>query len=202
MGDAVPDGNDLNSLILESLTGNRRAVAQLFKPARRYAMPVIAARAGDLPVDLHDDVFQEALALLLAADSNAYDPTRGSPRQFFRLLLINAIRRVRVGFTPPGQQTRQRGKPPVPADAVPSVVPLELAAAVADTRAIEAFSSAEARIDVDLVLGSAPPVAAQGLRLVYLQEMSLQDAGRSLGLSRFALRREIVAFAPAWKMAA
>ena len=109
---------------------------------------------------------------------------------------------MRVGFTPSGQQTRQRGKSAAPADVAPSVVPLELAAAVADTRATAAFSAAEARIDVDLVLASAPPVAAQGLRLVHLQEMSLQDASQSLGLSRFALRREIMAFAPAWKMAA
>ena len=210
MGQAVSDEPDFDSLILQALRGDPGAVARLFKPAQRYARRLVTARAPDLPEDLRDDVFQEALELVLRAKPGDYDPTRGTPKQFFRLLLMNAIRRVRVGFTPPGQVTRQRAKPKPAKDhrengikfAASTLSFDEIAATADDPASLDPFAAIEARIDAPKVLAAAPPLVAEALRLIHLQQVPTQEAARMLELSRFALRREILGFAPSWRAAA
>lgn len=151
-----------------------------------------------------------ALELVLRAKPGDYDPTRGTPKRFFRLLLINAIRRVRVGFTPPGQVTRQRGKPKLAKDQTENEIEFavstlsfdEIAATTDDPASLDPFAAIEARIDASKVLAVAPPLVAEALRLIHLQQVPVKQAAQMLRLSRFALRREILGFAPNWRAAA
>ncbi len=211
MGQTVSDEPNLNPLILQALRGDRGAAGRLFRPAERYARRLVATRAPDLPKDLQDDVFQEALELVLRAKPGDYDPARGSPKQFFRLLLINAIRAVRIGFTPPGQVTRQRGKPKPAKDqtekkgvelAASTASFDELAATADDPASFALFAAIEARIDATKVLTAAPPATADALRLIYLQDVPIQSVAEGLGISRFALRRQIQTFSAEWLAAA
>lgn len=210
MVQAVTDEPDLNALILEALRGGHGAASRLFEPAERYALHVVAARAPDLPEDLRDDVFQESMELLLRSKPGAYDPARSSPKWFFRQLLINAIRRVRVGFTLPGQVMRQRGKPgPAPVGgqeaSEAASVPLsfdEIAGAIPDPGSLDPFAAIEARIDAARVLAAAPSITAEALRLIYLEEVPIENVAAVFLVSRFALRWQIRTFAAEWQSAA
>ena len=198
----------LDELIVRALSGDRHAQSVLPRAIKPYALKVIAARAGHLPKDLHEDVLHEALLLLMWTRSGTYSPTLGTPRQFFRLLLLDAIRTVTAGFTPAGETTRQRKKtrPATVGEgfafdewSAPAQQPPD---GVQDPEGETPYRRIEAAIDSRIVLATAPPDVATALRRIYLEDIPLEVTARDFGVSRFVLRRHFDAFAARWRSAA
>ena len=60
----------------------------------------------------------------------------------------------------------------------------------------------EDRSEIISILRKAPPTAAAALQRIFLDEEPVLAVARSLAISRFAMNRQISAFAKAWRAAA
>jgi DNA-directed RNA polymerase specialized sigma24 family protein len=201
MGHTESDDAAFNSLILATLTGNRRATDALFRHRKDYIERLIANMAPDLPWDLRENALQEAFIQLMQVRPDRYNSRLGSPKAFLRGLVRDAIRSVRASMTPAGQPTRNR----VAAGAEPALPPRVQIVAVKpviataedaeDVGASRVFEQVDARIDAEKVLAAAPSSTAKALEMIFLQDMPKQEVAARLGLNRFDLYREIEAFA-------
>jgi hypothetical protein len=161
-----------------------------------------------MPDDLREEVLQESFAQLLRCDPHRYDPALGSPKAFFGMLVQDAIRAVLAAYTPPGQPTRDRGKPAAVTVTQPGrqMIAVKPEVAVAedaeDPGALDAYAAIEAQIDASKILTVAPAVTAKALDLIFFQDVPKQAAAAQLGLDRFDLYRQLSAFAEVWRAAA
>lgn len=224
----------LDDLIEAALTNKPYNQQRLGREVERYSRRISKARAPDLPDDLHDDVAQEAMALLFKAGVAALAADTG--KAVLRKAVLKAVRIVRASFVPPGQRTRpatgertrvMAGKQMrVAASAELASVAAEDVGRMVDAKAIEratvgegvnraidfdllvhpdaeaAVKQVEERMEIDFILGQAPSVVARSLRLIHLDDVSVEAAAAAAHLSRFALSRQVKAFLSAWRVAA
>lgn len=190
----------LDDLIQAALNGGRYNHSRLGLEAKRYAMAISKAKAGDLPDDLHEDVFSEAFAQLFKWGPGVL--TKRSGKSAFRRAVLAAIRIVRAGYAPPGERTR-KGKSvalthKVAADAVGALAAsrsdadgvedradddVDIDGAI-DPRADEGIRQFEAEHDVEAVLAFAPPRVAAALRLIHHYDHQVTTVAGGLGLDR------------------
>jgi len=192
--------SDLDLLIVRALVNGGRAWNALDAHARRYAKPILRAKAGDLPADLHDDVVQQALLNLHRTGPQRLDPDKGRPSTLFRWCVREAIRQVRAAMAPPGSVTRKRGK--VEKRSAEIVAFSDATEAEAARATIAAVSVVEARIDAETILRRAPAPVAHALELIHCDDGTLAAAAEMVALSRFQLSRRMFAYSMELRAAA
>lgn len=211
-------GVTLNDLFLAAFSGQLRNHERLGREARRYARKISLRFASDLPEDLHEEVFDEAFAQLWSMPERL--TCEQTPLKLFRKAVLLAIRAVRVSYTPPGQRTRTYKAPAafqVAAEDVGRIPDRETIEACSvgerDQRMIDLdrFPSPHAqraeqaildRSEVISILHRCPPPVALALQRIYLEEEPVLAVAQSLAISRFAMNRQISAFAKVWRAAA
>jgi DNA-directed RNA polymerase specialized sigma24 family protein len=181
----------MSKLVLGFLKGDARARATFPKTAQRYLETMAREMAADLPFDLREEVVQQTFLNLLAADPDDYDPARGSPIKFLRLIMKNAIRQVRASYTPAGKVTRVRKRQPTPAaasliwaEAAPPSCPAE---EYPDPSATTV--AVEAKIDAHKILGRLPANTAKAIWLAYAAEETSSAIEAKTGINRFKFHR-------------
>jgi hypothetical protein len=211
-------GVTLNDLFLSAFSGELRNHERLGLAARRYARKISMRFASDLPDDLHDEIFGEAFAQLWSMPERLTGDE--TPLRLFRRAVLLAIRAVRVSYTPPGQRTRA-SKSAAPARVaaehvgrIPDAVTMEACSVgEGEARALDLdrlpspdaareMAAVQHRSEVVAILHRSPPAIAAALRRIYLDEEPVAAVARSLAISRFAMNRQIGAFARSWRAAA
>ena len=209
----------LAALIRAALSGTQKYNHRRFGEAvRAYAGRMCRARAPDLPDHLIEDIAQEALANLLGAGPIALGQT--PPLKLLRHAVLAAIRTVRADHAPPGQRTRRYRDEPhdrvaaqdadrIPdADALASATVTEGGHAALNVdrfpcpAAERVIAEAEQRVVIAVMLAGAPPIIAQALRLIYLEQRSVSEVAALAGMSRFALHRRLERHCTTFRMAA
>lgn len=208
----------LDDLIEAALTNKPYNQARFGRDVERYARRISKARAPGLPDDLHADIAQEALALLFKAGAAVL--ATGTGKAALRKAVLKAVRIVRASFAPPGERTRAR------AGAKPAHIAAEHVGRLIDGSAIEratvgvgpnraidfdllehpdaaaAIKQVEDRMEIDFILEQAPSLVERSLRLIHLEDESVEVVASAADLSRFALNRQVNAFLSAWRLAA
>lgn len=198
---ASPDTLSLDALIPAVLAGDRKSHAALDRQARLYANRVICDQAPDLPVDIREEIANQALANLLGHGAQGLTASSLDPRAFFRRRVIDALRQVRANYARAGRPTRRSiARTLVAANLswTRAAVPVDFL----DPRAEEAFRTAERCRDAATILDAAPPLVAAALRLICFDDLTTGAAAKRLGISRFALKRRLDRFAEGYRMAA
>ncbi|MEG3162714.1 hypothetical protein U1763_19615 [Sphingomonas sp. LB2R24] len=212
-------GVTLNILIESALLQRPYHQQRLGLQAARYCRAITNRFCADFPEDRHEEVLGQAFAELMSAGSDAL--TIRSGLSVFRRAIFAAIRIVRADYAPPGHRTRR-----MPADTLLPKVAAEDIGRIADRQAIErctigevgdrhldldllenhpaaaAIKQCEDRVDAEWALRRAPPNVAKALRLIYLDDAPVSVAAHSVGLSRFALHRQMTTFTALWRSAA
>ena len=197
----------LDDLIHAALTGGRYNHSRLGLEARRYALAISKAKAGDLADDLHEEIFTQAFVHLFQWGADIL--TKRSGKSAFRRAVLAAIRTVRANYAPPGERTR-KGKSVVlthkiAADAVGALSAARSDAdevedradddvdidGVIDPRADEGVRQFEAEHDVDVVLAFAPSRVTAALRLIHQYDHQVTTVAAGLGLDRRSFGRLI-----------
>jgi RNA polymerase sigma factor (sigma-70 family) len=152
-----------------------------------------ACRSYHLQDQERDDVLAETYQQILNPDIARFAAHRGKPQQYFRGIVLNAARKVLT------QRDARRRKGTVPVDAAP--VGEERAQEFGGGRYRSAGPSppspaedAERRDLARFILETAPPRVRRALELCYWDQWPLLSIAAHLGVSRFALAREIQAF--------
>ena len=209
----------LDDLIKAALTGQQYNQQRLGTQARLYARRLSKAYAADLPDDLHDEVFDQAFVELFEAGAAGLALRTG--KAIFCRAVLAAIRSVRSGYAPPGSRTRPN------ANAACQTVAAEHVGRIANTQTIQwcnvldetgersidfdLFSdpnaladqrNVEDRLEVEQTLREAPREVGVALRLIYLDDESVETVAINLGITRFSLNRRITAFCSNWHLAA
>ena len=198
----------LAALIEAALTNTvRYNQHRLGKGVLSYVRRMCRFKAPDLAADLIEEVAQEAIARLFAAGAAALDGK--APLRLLRHVALDALRKVRADYAPPGQRTRRYKDEPrdriAASDAtrIPDATAIEAATVRAGDHAmieVDGFASPEAdlakaeseqRIEIRSVLAKLPPSVAAALRLVHVHEHSMAEVAALAGIDRFALRRRI-----------
>jgi len=208
----------LDDLIEAALTNKPYNQQRFGREVERYTRRISKARAPDLPDDLHADIAQEALTLLLKAGPAILATDTG--KTALRKAVLKAVRIVRASFAPPGERTRPSGsaKPAYvaaedvgrvvnPGDPGRSMVGEGMNRSVdfdllPDPQGAVAIKQVEDRMEVDFILGHAPSLVARSLRFIHLDDEPVELVASAAQLSRFALNRQVKAFLSAWRLAA
>jgi hypothetical protein len=217
MSTAAPALAGLDLLLRDFIAGEPFARNAFPRDARRYLLTIARKMGRGLPDDILLEVVSQALESLLRMRPGAFDPQRGSAGTFLGLVVRTAVRTVRANYAPPGEVTRQR-KPRQPSstDVEAAAIPTdevsselndetpadeaeidqdqEVDAVAFDIEAVDPRNSAwliEVRHDVRSLLQRASPLVAEGLVRVHACGDGLAEVALDLGVSRFALNRQI-----------
>lgn len=182
-------------LLFNFLAGEARARELLPRVASKMMLSYARRFAPDLPPDLQHEVVAEAGLLLVRKTPSDFDPARGGPSTFLRLLVRNAAQIVRAANAAPASrdQRRQHGE-----DGASVAFRLdELADQVDDdAHAVESQCAARA------LLQAAPRRVARALWRVHVEGGTLEEVAASEGVSRFVLGKEIAEYTTAVRAAA
>jgi hypothetical protein len=166
--------------------------ARYFPTTARPLMKTFARHAApELPPDIQDEVVSQSLEYLIQYGSR-FQPARGSAKAFLKVLTGQAARKIRADYCPPGRRTRpdrhdrRRGKPKVV-----SLSDVNLENALVNRDAVDELDTS---CDVKAILRRAPAKVARALVLIYFAGEKVSAAARAVGMSRFALSREISHF--------
>jgi DNA-directed RNA polymerase specialized sigma24 family protein len=196
MPTATSPGNDL---LIDFLAGDPVARDVLPERIQRFLLKQARRLGRDLPDDLQEEVAQQAFENLLRQSPKSFDPDRSSALGFIKLLVRNAVYQVRAMYAPPGKRTRlqrvDRLKEIVVFTAQPTTVQLEEVDPDSTASADDPAKGAELRHDAAVVLRLASIPVRTGLVRVHLQEHTLQEVATNLGIDRFKLGRQMMAFA-------
>ena len=146
---------------------------------------------------LHDQEREEVLAetyqQLLNPEIARFAPHRGKPQHYFQRLVQNAARKVLTQR----DARRRKGVPPNDSGAAVGEGSEEFVGG-GQYRSIRSLPSpaedAECRDLVRFILEAASPRVRRALQLCYWDQWPLLSIAAHLGVSRFALAREIQAF--------
>jgi hypothetical protein len=209
----------LDDLIGAALNGKPYNQQRLGSQARLYARRLSKSYAGDLPDDLHEEVFSQAFVELFEVGPAGLALRTG--KAAFRRAVLAAIRSVRAAYTPPGSRTRASTNAPcrtVAAEHVGRIADKQTIQRCtvldevgersidfdlfADPNALTAQRNVEDRLEAEQILRCAPAEVAVALRLIYLNDDPVETAAINLGITRFSLNRRITAFYSNWRPAA
>jgi DNA-directed RNA polymerase specialized sigma24 family protein len=147
--------------------------------------------APELPVDIRDEVVSQSFEYLIQSGPQ-FQPGRGSAKAFLKILTRQAVRKIRADYCPPGRRTRpdrrdrSHGKPKVV-----SLSDINLENILVNHDAVDEL---DRQCDVKALLGRAPAKVATALVLIYFAGEKVSAAAKAVGMSRFALSREIAGF--------
>ena len=207
----------LDHLIQAALTGQPYNQQRLGAEAERYSLRLTRAKAPDLPDDLHDEICLEAFVELFKVGAGGL--AKHSGRILFRRAVLSAMRAVRASYAQPGERTRPAKRksaamqPPNPAriaaedvDRIVDAQTLESSKVIdgefghvdfdrfPDRQQQVEILRIDLRVEADAVLKNAPPEVARALRLIHLDDKTLEEAAHQARISRFVLKRRMDAF--------
>ena len=172
--------------LLDFVAGTQPATEDFPKTTRPLLKTFARHAAPELPYDIRDEVVSQSLEFLIEYGKR-FQPARGTAKSFLKLMAGQAARRVRADYRAPWGRTRPDR---VERPARPKVVFLS----DTDVAHPETLNSLCARSEVRSILRRAPAKIAEALFLIYFAGESVAAAAQAVGLSRFALRREILRF--------
>ena len=215
----------LDQLIQSALTGQPYNQQRLGAEAERYSLRLTRAKAPDLPEDLHEEICLEAFVELFKVGASAL--TKHSGRILFRRAVLAAMRTVRASYAPPGERTRPAKRKSAAAQQMGlAKIAAEDVGRIADAQAVEGntviegdfghidfdrfpdrqqqveIHRVEFRIEADAVLKHARPEVARALRLIHLDDNTIEEAAQQVNLSRFVLKRRMDTFCAGLQAAA
>ncbi|MBI3302529.1 MAG: hypothetical protein HYZ72_10710 [Deltaproteobacteria bacterium] len=185
----VPDAE--LGLLLDGFQARHSEQAKQFLSVVGPMLTRLAHRyARDLPSDLQEEVVQETFALLLRPNLARFDATRGTVQQYLIGFVLNAVTQIRTKYGRPRPTPKKDGVSPRKG---PQIVALE--EAPQKFQVTNNALSLHQKIAAQQVFEKASPV----LQLVF-ERMCVQDEPQTrvaahLGIDRFVLRRQVVAFA-------
>jgi DNA-directed RNA polymerase specialized sigma24 family protein len=166
------------------------------------AMPLLRrfarGAAREMPPDLQEEVVSQSLEYLIRYGAQ-FRPERGTAASFLKVMVGEAARRVRADYCPPGQRTRleRRDRRRAGRKAL-SLSKLDLDTFEFDPDSAHGTRNAardlETRCDVRAIVECATARIARALVLIYFVGEAVSAAAKAVGMSRFALRREITRF--------
>lgn len=166
-------------------------------PFLEVALPFLerlASRLGwSLAPDKRPEISQQAVLLLLTGRAGRFDPTRGSAETFLRYLTLRAKREVEAMYPNPGNPTRRRSrKKPTEQERVEQpAIPLDDLPEGEQPSSPPAEVIAANRIDAEKVLLRAEPRFRAALKMIYYDRVPVVDVADEVGISRFAISREV-----------
>lgn len=211
-------GVGLDDLIEAALTDRKYNQQRLGIEVRRYAGRLSAARAPDLPRDLHEEIAQETIVILWRWGRDAL--AKRKPRELLRAAVLEAIRVVRTSYTPPGRPTQLGGKKerarvaPETVEEVMGVDDIRRVTVdegtgpsidfdlVRSPTASAAIAHSENKMDVARLLASAPSLVAATLHAIHFEDATMEQMAVKVQMSRFALNRHLNAFYATARLAA
>ncbi len=162
---------------------------------RSHLVPIAVSVAPDLPPDLREDVVQETLIAAICGDV-AFDPERGTPDKYLRILMHTAANKVRRSYALPGNKALRTYIPAISLD-IKQKIDGEEAPNLGETLP-SGIQFEQAVIDVesarhliDAADQTAPDEVAKILRLVYEEGHSVTTASSEIGVNRISARRHI-----------
>jgi DNA-directed RNA polymerase specialized sigma24 family protein len=199
----------LDDLIEAALTGQPYSQRRLGDESKRYALGLVRRKAFELPEDVREDVAQEAFVALFEAGAAALE-RHGGGRRLFHACVLVAIRRVRARYIEPGRRTRLPVAPRNAADrdalaAEASRVPRDLTSGAGrspDLASDEDLQRIEDVLDAERIMASAPDHMVRILRSLHWDDQKLAVVASECSISRFTLRRRLIAFSEPWQAAA
>lgn len=150
-------------------------------------------QARELSEDQLEDIVQEVWLLILGPRGAGWNRDRGSAWSFLRQLIKDAARAVRATYAPPGVRTRLPTKQARDADGLASRCTITLEELPMNEEPCVQAGSAEARAELRLVSGQADPAALHAIYQIEVEGEPVNDVAAELGVSRFHLRRLILA---------
>lgn len=213
--------NDLIELALRQKNCNRKAYnEQRFgTQAQRYCQTITNRFCADLPEDLHLDICQEAFTKLFGYEPEALE--RSSGKALFRRCIFVAIRAIYAAHAAPGVRSRKsRTKRQshrvaaehigclVDSDALARCTVVESDGVHIDFDLIPSQAAAietkrvKDRFEVDSYLSMANSAVARALYLICVDGERIEFAAADVGISRFALNRQLAAFSSLCRSAA
>lgn len=164
-------------------------------PEARATLPVLLhrrlkARARDLAQDLAgrglvDDVVSRTWELLLRKPAGSYEHERSAPMTYINTIARTAVRDVRS--TSQTMLRSVRDCTEIDIDLTEPIEPL-----------IDGgFSAVDAAIDLESRLAALKPRARLAARMIAYEGVPLTTAADRVGLSRFALKRQLAGWATA-----
>jgi DNA-directed RNA polymerase specialized sigma24 family protein len=176
--------------LLDFVAGTLPA-AETFPSIARPLMLRFARRAArELPRDLPDEVVSQSLEYLIEYGSR-FRLDRGTAKAFLKVVTDQAARKIRADYCPPGCRTRL--EPRDQRRARPEVLTIsELEGE--NPEHPYAVMEVEMTCEVREILLRAPIKIAQALALIYFFGETVSMAAKAVGMSRFALNREISRF--------
>jgi RNA polymerase sigma factor (sigma-70 family) len=165
--------------------------AQYFPTTARPLMKTFARRAApELPADVQDEVVSQSFEYLIQSKAQ-FQPERGSAKAFLKVLTRQAVRKIRADYCPPGRRTRPDRHDR--RQQKPKIVSLsDINENVLVNR--DAVDELDTNCEVKAILRRAPEKVARALVLIYFAGERVSSAARAVGMSRFALSREIARF--------
>jgi DNA-directed RNA polymerase specialized sigma24 family protein len=176
--------------LLDFVAGTLPAAETFPSTARPLMLRFAWRTARELPRDLHDEVVSQSLEYLIEYGSR-FQPERGTAKAFLKVVTGQAARKVRADYCPPGCRTRL--EPRNQRHARPEVLTIsELEGE--NPEHPDALKDLDTTCVVREILLRAPTKIAQALVLIYFLGETVSTAAKAVGMSRFALNREITRF--------
>ena len=173
----------------------RDCVVALFRHKLRE-LAIRTCRRYYLHAQESDDVLAETFLQIFNPEIVRFAASRGEPQNYFRGLVQNAARKIMAQL---GARRRKRSpSEATAADSQQGGSAQGPGSVMYGRRAHPALPSpvrsAEVRDTVKFVLDQASPRVRRALELCYWEDWSVQRIAEELGMSRFALAREIRRF--------
>jgi RNA polymerase sigma factor (sigma-70 family) len=188
--------------LVAHLCGDKSALTNCFSTVKTHIARYVRYRAPYLPEDLREDVAQQVFVRLIQ-NPPAFDPGSDNVSSLLYGLVRNAITQVKAMFAPLGQRTRMRASVQTKdEDTARTAIPEQELNAFADVDEMPAdieqvkshrwtSEQTESTVIADNLLSKLPERAASALWLVHADSMTVSDAARELGLSRFQVARDL-----------
>lgn len=153
-----------------------------------------ACRSYHLHAQERDDVLAEAYQQILNPGIARFAARRGKPQQYFRGIVLNAARKVLTQRDARRRKGTASGEAPAPCGDRAEEFAGYGRYRSSSPRLPSPAEDAERRDLVVFILDAAPPRVRRALELCYWDQWPLLSIAAHLGVSRFALAREIQAF--------
>lgn len=186
--------------LIAYLSGDKGALTNLFSTATKPIQRFVKRVAPSLPEDLREDVAQQVFVRLIEKPPE-YVAEKLSASSLLFGLVRDAIKQVRATFAAPGQRTRLRITTQNEETEEAAVFQTNVAVVAGSDDTDEIIEQAPSHrwtaeqataniLTYDL-LKKLPERSASALWLVYAESMTVSDAARELGRSRFQVARDL-----------
>lgn len=175
--------DEIENKLVDFFTGEINNLEEVIIVSSPYIYKIIKSKSYNLPKDLFEDVFQEVCLKLLSLQTNTFDKTRGTGKQFLYGLILNAIQKVRRAY---GLSYSRKPEN--------EVISLDDKDANIQLESSYGKQQIENEIEARNLLSKADKQLRLCLFLIYFKSLAKDVAATKLGWSRFQLQRRLNTF--------